>query len=101
MRAATRSAPQIPGMDAKLPFVDVGYHLFVEDLPEEIGAVRDVAPEGRPELLVYVENTGEFRVPLDAIQAVLEEKVVLARDRLPFELRQAIERAHRGEQPGL
>jgi hypothetical protein len=85
----------------KLPFIDIGYQLFIDSMAEEVGAIRDVAPEGRPELLIYVENAGEFRVPLTAVKSVLEEKVVLAADRLPAELRQSIERAHQAEQPGL
>jgi len=85
----------------KLPFVDIGFHVFLDTRPEEVGAVRDVAPGGRPELLVYIENAGDFRVPLSAVKAVLEEKVVLAASQLPAELSAAIERAHGAEQPGL
>jgi hypothetical protein len=29
---------------------------FVSDSGEEFGAVREVSPNGRPELLIYVEN---------------------------------------------
>lgn len=85
----------------KLPFVDVGFHVFVEDGADPVGAVREVAPDGRPELVVHIENAGPFRVPLDAVRAVREEKVLLDASRLPDELRAAIARAHQAEQPGL
>jgi hypothetical protein len=32
---------------------------------------------GRPELLIYVENAGDFTVPLSAVDAVHSEKVLL------------------------
>lgn len=88
-------------MTQKLPFVDIGFHVYVEDGGEPIGAVRDVAPDGKPELLIYVENAGPFRVPLEAVREVQEEKVVLDLAKLSDELREAIPRAHAAEQPGL
>ena len=89
-------------MDApKLPFVDVGDHVFLDGQPEEIGAVREVAPDGKPQLLIYVENGGEFLVPLTCVARVTVEKVVLDPHALPEPLRRAIGRAHAGEQPGL
>jgi hypothetical protein len=30
---------------------------------EEFGAVRAVSPNGQPELVIYVENAGDFVVP--------------------------------------
>ena len=46
----------------------VGFQTFVSDGGEEFGAVRAVAPHGRPELVIYVENAGDFTVPLDAVE---------------------------------
>jgi hypothetical protein len=54
--------------------IEVGYQTFVSDGGEECGAVRQVAPQGRPELVIYVENAGDFVVPLDAVEAVLHRK---------------------------
>ena len=42
--------------------IAVGFQTFVDDSPEEFGAVRDVAPDGRS-VTVYVENAGDFVVP--------------------------------------
>jgi len=50
--------------------IEVGFQTFVSDGGEEFGAVRQVSPMGRPELIVYVENSGDFVVPLDAVEAV-------------------------------
>ncbi len=32
--------------------IEVGYQVFLEEDAETCGAVRDVAPEGRPEMVV-------------------------------------------------
>jgi hypothetical protein len=78
--------------------IEIGYQAFVSDGGEEFGAIRDVRPG---EVVVYVENTGDFVVPLDAVEAVHSQKVVFACDKLEPALRAAIGHAHDGEQPGL
>jgi hypothetical protein len=83
----------------KLPLIEVGYHLFVSGGNEEVGAVREVAPAGRPEIVVDIENAGEFVIPLKAIETVIEQKVILAPDRLEAPVREAIRHAHEGEIP--
>jgi hypothetical protein len=79
--------------------IEVGYQTFVSDGDVAFGAVRRVAPQGRPELVIYVENAGEFVVPLTAVNAVHAHKVVLNCDRLDRELRKAIGHAHDAEEP--
>jgi hypothetical protein len=79
--------------------IEVGYQKFVSDGDVAFGAVRRVAPQGRPELVIYVENAGEFVVPLTAVDAVHAHKVVLNCDRLDRELRKAIGHAHDAEEP--
>ena len=83
------------------PEVGLGYQVFVSDGGEEVGAVRSVRPNGRPELLIYVENAGDFTVPFTAIEAVHAQKVVLSCKRLSPELLQAIGHAHDAEVQGL
>ncbi len=78
--------------------IEVGYQAFVSDGGEEFGAVRDVSANG---LGVYVENAGEFRVPLDAVKAVHAQKVVFECRKLDHRLRRAIGQAHDSEVPGL
>ena len=79
--------------------IEVGYQTFVSDGDVAFGAVRQVAPEGRPELVIYVENAGDFVVPLAAVDAVHAHKVVLNCDRLDRDLRRAIGHAHDAEEP--
>ena len=78
-----------------------GFQVFLEEGGEECGAVREVAPDGRPELVVYVENGGEFVVPGRAVRGVHDGKVVLDRTRLDETMLDAIRHAHDGEVPGL
>jgi hypothetical protein len=80
--------------------LEVGFQTFVSDGGEEFGAVRAIAPDGRPELVIYVENAGDFRVPLEAVEAVHSEKVILNCAKLDRRLRQAIGHAHDSETPG-
>jgi hypothetical protein len=80
--------------------IEVGYQVFVADGGEEVGAVRQVAPDGQPELVIYVENAGDFVVPLAAVKAVHFQKVILDCDKLEHRLRRAIGHAHDAEEPG-
>ena len=79
--------------------IEVGYQTFVSDGGEEFGAVRAVSPAGRPELVIYVENAGEFVVPLSAVEAVHSQKVILNCAKLGQQLRRAIGHAHDAEDP--
>lgn len=82
---------------SKLPRVDVGFQVFLSDGGEEVGAVRGVAPNGRPELVVYIENTGDFVVPLAAVASVHSSKVILEWGALEPALRRAIGHAHEAD----
>ena len=85
----------------KLPNIQVGFQVFVSDGGQEIGAVRLVAPSGRPELLeIYVENAGEFIVPLTAVASVHAGKVILDFTKLEPSLQHAVGHAHDAEEPG-
>ena len=77
--------------------IEVGYHAFVADGGEEFCAVREVSPDA---VVVYVENAGDFRVPMDAVQAVHSQKVIFDCGRLDPGLREAIGHAHDAEEPG-
>src|SRR4030095_10730189 len=79
--------------------IEIGYQAFVSDGGEEFGAVREVSPNGRPELVIYVENAGEFVVPLSAVESVHSQKVILNCGKLERRLRRAIGHAHDAEEP--
>lgn len=75
-----------------------GFDVFVHDGEKAFGAVRQVM---RQAIIVYVENAGDFEVPLGAVRAVHDEKVVLDAGKLDSRLREAIRRAHSGEDPRI
>ena len=78
--------------------IEIGFQAFVSDGGEEFGAIRDVLPDG---VVVYVENAGDFRVPLRAVKAVHSHKVIFDCNQLDDRLRRAIGHAHDAEVPGL
>ncbi|HVW74719.1 MAG TPA: hypothetical protein VHC39_13860 [Rhizomicrobium sp.] len=75
-----------------------GFDVFLHDGGKSFGAVRQVR---KSELVVYVENAGDFEVPLSAIKDAEAEKVILDSAQLPPKLREAIRRAHSGEDPRI
>jgi hypothetical protein len=77
------------------------FEVYVHDGEAAFGAVRQIEPDGRPEIVVYVENAGEFTVPLSAVRDVHDEKVILDRGRLDRKLREAIGHAHVAEDPDI
>jgi hypothetical protein len=81
----------------KLPNIEVGFQVFVSEGGQEIGAVRQVAPFDRPELEIYVENAGDFVVPLTAVVSVHASKVILDDKKLEAKLQHAIRHAHDAE----
>ncbi len=81
--------------------IEVGFQTFVSDGGDEFGAVRAVAPGGRSELVIYVENAGDFAVPLDAIESVHSGKVIFNCAKLDHRLRRAIGHAHDAEKRGF
>jgi hypothetical protein len=60
---------------------------------------RAVAPHGRHELVIYVENAGDFTVPLDAVESVHSGKVIFNCAKLDRRLRQAI--GHANDEAGF
>jgi hypothetical protein len=81
--------------------VQEGFEVFVSDKDKPFGAVREVGPQGRRELVVYVENAGDFTVGFDAIKAVHAQKVIVDPGKLDPRLRRAIGHAHDSEDPRL
>lgn len=81
--------------------IRIGFQVFARGGDEEFGAVRNVCPGGRNELLINVENEGDHCIPLDAILDVHDEKVIVDVGRLPAPLRATIAHAHDAEVPKL
>ena len=74
--------------------VRIGDQVYVKEGGVMFGAVRAVHRHG---LQIYVENSGDFEVPADAVRSVHDGKVLLALDKLGATLRTAIAHAHHGE----
>jgi hypothetical protein len=81
--------------------IQEGFEVFVSDHDKPFGAVRQLRPHGRAEMVVYVENAGDFTVPLDAVTAVHAQKVIVDRAQLTPVLRKAIGHAHDAEDPRI
>jgi len=81
--------------------IQEGFEVFVSDGEHAFGAVRQVSPHGRPELVVYVENSGDYFIPLDAVEAVHSQKVIVSCSKLDARLRRAIGHAHDAEDPNI
>jgi hypothetical protein len=78
-----------------------GFEVFAAETAKPFGAVRQVSPHGRPELVVYVENSGEYAISLDAVTAVHAQKVIVNAAKLDKRLRAAIGHAHDAEDPNI
>ena len=81
--------------------IEAGFQVFLHEGEPDFGAVRAVMPEGRDEIVVYVENGGDFRVPAACIASVHDGKVLLDERRIDSRLRDAIAHAHDREEQGL
>ncbi len=88
-------------MNDNLNDVRIGFQAYLEEGADPFGAVRGVRPAGRDEIVVYVENAGEFVVPGAAIRSAHDGKIILDSTELDDLLRDAIAHAHDAEKPGL
>ena len=75
-----------------------GFDVFTHDGEKAIGAVRQIRSG---EIVVYIENAGDFEIPLAAITDVHDEKVILNAAALDGRLKDAIRKAHSGEDPRI
>ncbi len=75
-----------------------GFDVFLHDGEKGFGAVRQVR---KHELVVYIENAGDFEVPFSAVKDAEAGKVILDGTKLDVRLKDAIRRAHKGEDPRI
>ena len=75
-----------------------GFDVFLHDGEKSFGAVRQVR---KTELVCYVENAGDFEVPFSAVKDAEAEKVILDSGKIDAKLKEAIRRAHSGEDPRI
>jgi hypothetical protein len=79
--------------------IEIGFQVYTVEGGEAFGAVRGYMPQSNA-LVVYIENAGDFVIPLEAIRAVHDGKVVVDPERLDARVRTAIAHAHDREEPG-
>lgn len=75
-----------------------GFDVFLKDGGKAFGAVRQVRSG---EIVVFVENAGDFEIPLSEVAEVHDEKVILDAGRLDRRLLDAIAHAHGREDPRI
>ena len=75
-----------------------GFDVFLQDGGKSVGAVREVRARA---IVIYIENGGDFVVPIDAVADVHADKVVLNAAKLDPSLKHAIGHAHAAEDPRL
>jgi hypothetical protein len=78
--------------------IEEGFMVFIADGEDGIGAVRDVSETA---IIIYVENAGEFAVPLSAVDSVHSQKVILNPKLLDKRLLAAVRHSHDDEDPKL
>ena len=78
--------------------IQEGFDVFLHDGEKAVGAVRQVR---KNEIVIYVENGGDFTVPFSAIKDAYSEKVVLDSSKLDARLKEAIRREHSSEDPRI
>ncbi len=81
--------------------IEEGSEVFLSETGKPFGAVRDVRPHGRAEIIVYIENAGDVTIPLAAVTAAHFQKVIVDADRLDAAVRDSIRRAHKAEDRSL
>jgi hypothetical protein len=78
--------------------IEQGFMVFLAEGKEGIGGVRGVSKDS---LVVFVENAGEFIVPLTAVKTVHDHKVLLNPRHLDKALLDAVGHVHDSEDPRL
>jgi hypothetical protein len=68
--------------------------VFLHDGDVAIGTVRGMSGN---DLIIYIENAGDFTLPRSVVQDVHEHKVILDGRKLDAKVRTAIGRAHLSE----
>lgn len=77
--------------------IEEGSEVFLSETSKPFGAVREVRPDGRPEIIVYIENAGDVAIPLEAVSTAHFQKVIVDGEKLDARVRDSIRRAHKAE----
>lgn len=80
--------------------IRLGDQVYTGEGADPVGAVRELRSGAHPALIVYLENAGDITIPLNAIHAVHDGKVVLDPGKLEDRVRQALGHVRDSEVPG-
>jgi len=80
--------------------IRLGDQVFTAEGTDPVGAVRELRSGSHPALIVYIENSGDISIPVPAIRAVHDGKVVLDLDELEEGVRRALGHVRDSEVPG-
>jgi len=78
--------------------IQEGFDVFLHDGDGNIGAVRQVRSH---DLVIYIENAGDFIVPMAAVKDADAEKVILDSSKLTPKMLEAIRVRENAEDPKL
>ncbi|MEE5090853.1 hypothetical protein V2H26_12515 [Xanthomonas euvesicatoria] len=76
--------------------IEIGQMVFLRDGEVGVGAIRDIRNEGA-ELVINIENGGDFVLPASVVRDVHSGKVMLDVDKLPDDVRNALRHPHDNE----
>ncbi|PPU07624.1 hypothetical protein [Xanthomonas arboricola] len=78
--------------------IEIGQMVFVRDGEVGVGAIREVRKDGA-ELVISIENGGDFVLPATVVRDVHSGKVMLDVEQLPEDVRHALRHPHDNELP--
>lgn len=75
--------------------IEPGFRVFLGEGMDGAGAVRALTESG--DVVVNIENAGDFTLPMRAVRAVHDDKVILDYDQLSAPMREALHHLHDAE----
>ena len=80
--------------------IRLGDQVYTDEGADPVGAVRELRSGVHPALVVYIENSGDIAIPVVAVRAVHDGKVVLDPSKLELGVRRALGHVRDNEVPG-
>ena len=75
--------------------IEPGFRVFLGEGMDGAGAVRSVTESG--DVVVNIENAGDFTLPMAAVRDVHDDKVILDFEQLSVPMREALHHLHDAE----
>jgi len=88
-------------MDEKLREIQMGAVIIMDEGSDGLETVGGLGPAWGDEIVAYIENAGDLRVPAHAVRSVHDAKVILDSSQLGAQILNAMAHAHDSEIRGL